>query len=244
MDVTTVLFDLDDTLFDHRHARRAALRAVRDVLPPLGRFRLSDLDRVQERILTEVHRSQVLTGRLSVAESRVLRLGRWLREFGIELPRARVVRLAELRQSAYRENRRAVPGATALLRHLKSTGTAVGVVTNNLRSEQEEKLRVAGLAPWVDLLVCSEQVRATKPDPRIFGTALAGLRSRPGATVMVGDSWAEDIVGAAAVGIRPVWFHRDVRRRPSTPPARELRSFRPLSRAALTILGSTSSTRR
>ena len=237
MVVNAVLFDLDDTLFDHRHARMAALRAVRADLRPLARFPLARLDRTYEQILTEIHFSQVLTGKISLEESRALRMTTFLSEFGIEVLPAEVRRLLRTRQTAYRLQRRAVPGAIALLRFLRASETAVGVVTNNLRSEQEEKLRTTGLDRWVDSLVCSEQVGVTKPDPRIFRAALASVGGTPRTTVMVGDSWESDVIGAAGVGIRPIWFHRDRTALPATPAAGELRSFRPLARASALILG-------
>jgi putative hydrolase of the HAD superfamily len=235
--VEAVLFDLDDTLFDHRHARWAALRATRSAVPELSRIPLARLDRSYERHLSEVHFAEVLTGKLSIDASRRVRMSRFLKEFGIDPSPGRLDEVLQFRQEVYRRNRRAVPGAIALLRHLKVHGIVVGVVTNNLRAEQVEKLRVTGLSPLVDHLVCSEQVGFIKPDPRIFGAALTKTRSRPGATVMVGDSWESDVVGAAAVGIRPVWFHRDARPLPPAPPARDLRSLRPMKRALEVLLG-------
>lgn len=232
-----VLFDLDDTLFDHRHARLAGLEAIRRAEPMLGRLPLSDLDRTMERLLSDIHISLVLTGKISLARSRSLRMHKFLQEYHIELPRRRVQELTDLRVETYLHHRRAVPGAEALLRHLHALGLKVAVVTDNLRSEQEEKLRVTGLEGWVDHLVCSEQVGVTKPHPRMFRVALKQARTRPGKSVMVGDKWEYDVVGAARLGIRPVWFHRDSRPVPSVPHADELRSFRPLSHAASVIVG-------
>lgn len=236
MDVRTVFFDLDDTLFDHRHARLAALRAIRTRVPKLALLPVARLDRSYERLLAEVHRTQVLPGRLSLEESRVLRMTRFLLEFGIELPPSTIGDLLAYRQAVYRRNRRAVPGALALLSRLRSLYTAIAVVTNNLRSEQEEKLRVTGLDAWVDELVCSEQVGFTKPDRRIFTAALARTRSTPARSVMVGDSWESDVMGALAARIRPIWFHRDATPNPQPTRAAELRSFRPLSHATSVIL--------
>jgi FMN phosphatase YigB (HAD superfamily) len=56
--------------------------------------------------------------------------------------------------------------------------------------------------------VISEEVGVTKPDPRIFGIALDRLGQRPESTVMVGDAWGTDIVGAHAAGLHAVWFNR------------------------------------
>jgi HAD superfamily hydrolase (TIGR01509 family) len=237
MTVETTLLDLDDTLFDHRHARRAALEAMRRAEPALGRIPLGKLDRTWERILTDVHLSLVLTGKVTPAESRWMRMTKFLQEYRIELPRRRTRELLDLRVATYARNRRAVPGSPAMLRALRAAGITVGVVTNNLVAEQEEKLRVTGLAPLVDHLICSERVGVAKPAPGIFRAALRATGGRPPTSVMVGDSWEYDIVGATRLGIRSIWFHRDARPLPAAPPASELRSFRPLSRATRVILG-------
>lgn len=236
MVVETVLFDLDDTLFDHRHARLAGLQAIRQAQPELRRFPVARLDRSLERLLTDIHLRLVLTGKVTHDEGRWLRMVRFLEEYQIRLPRQRIQALIDLRVATYERHLRAVPGAAALLRHLHESGRVIGVVTNNLRSEQEEKLRVTGLEEYVDHLVCSEQVGVTKPNPRIFRVALQRTGGTPRTAVMVGDSWAVDVVGAIRLGIPSVWFHRDSRPRPRSPVARELRSFRPLAHAARVIL--------
>lgn len=236
MTIEAVLFDLDDTLFDHRYARLAGLRALREAEPALARFPLAQLDGSLERLLTEIHLRLVLTGRISPEKSRLLRMTRFLREYHIERSRRQIEDLVEIRLAAYREHRRAVPGAAPLLRRLHDAGAVVTVVTNNLRSEQEEKLRVTSLDRLVDYLVCSEQVGATKPDPRIFRAALRQSAAAPRTSVMVGDSWDYDVRGAAQTGIWPVWFHRDRLPLPRSPPADELRSFRPSALAARVVL--------
>ncbi len=235
MAVNAVLFDMDDTLYDHRYARRAGLRALQDAEPALARRALVELDRAYERLFTTGHASQVLTGRLSLEASRRSRMALFLRQFGAPASRARVQELVDLRLAEYYRRRRAVPGASELLRALRGLGVPVGVVTNNLRSEQEEKLRFLRIGGYVDHLVCSEQVGVMKPHPQIFRIALRRLGRRAGRAVMVGDSWESDVLGAAGLGIWPVWFHRDRRRLPAEPPAAELRSFRPLPQALAVV---------
>jgi HAD superfamily hydrolase (TIGR01509 family) len=237
MAVNTVLFDLDDTLYDHRYARRAALQMIRKIEPALGHYSLASLDRSWERLLTDIHVSLVLTGKISIDESRWMRMTKLLEEYRIDLPRQRVRELIDLRTEAYHRHRRAVPGAGALLRTLHASGITIAVVTNNLLSEQEKKLEFMGLDALVDHLVCSEQVGVNKPAARIFRVALKRAGAHPRTSVMVGDSWESDIVGATRLGIRSIWFHRDTRPLPTTPRAAELRSFRPLARAAALIVG-------
>jgi FMN phosphatase YigB (HAD superfamily) len=54
---------------------------------------------------------------------------------------------------------------------------------------------------------------------------------------MVGDSWATDIEGARAAGIRAIWFNPQRRERPEPADVRELESLEPAAHAAAIILG-------
>jgi HAD superfamily hydrolase (TIGR01509 family) len=90
----------------------------------------------------------------------------------------------------------------------------VGIVTNNLLEEQQDKLRQCRLDDYVDELVVSEKAGVSKPDPRIFEIALERLGCRRDEVVMVGDSWVADVAGAIAAGIRPIWFNPQRKPRP------------------------------
>ena len=86
--------------------------------------------------------------------------------------------------------------------------SAIGIVSNNLQREQEDKLRFCGFDSRVDAVVISEGAGVSKPDPAIFRIALTLLGCEPTEAVMIGDAWRTDIAGAIAAGIRPVWFNR------------------------------------
>jgi haloacid dehalogenase superfamily, subfamily IA, variant 3 with third motif having DD or ED/haloacid dehalogenase superfamily, subfamily IA, variant 1 with third motif having Dx(3-4)D or Dx(3-4)E len=113
----------------------------------------------------------------------------------------------------------------------------IGIVSNNVLDEQQDKLQVCALDRFVDELVVSGEVGVSKPDPTIFRVAMDRLRVRPEETVMVGDSWRADIEGARAVRIRPIWFNPL-----GTPPpdlsanVEELRSLEPTDHVLKLIL--------
>ena len=110
-------------------------------------------------------------------------------------------------RNAYIAARRAVAGAADLLPLVKARAK-VGIVSNNLLDEQQEKLRQCALEGFVDALVVSEEIGVSKPDQAIFRVALERLGCGAEDAVMVGDSWAADVVGARAAGIRAIWFNR------------------------------------
>jgi HAD superfamily hydrolase (TIGR01509 family) len=183
-------------------------------------------------MLEEVH-LRVLDRQLTHIEARRLRMGRLLELAGDEA--GEPMALVECYQGAYIRARAAVPGAAALLATL-APRVMIGIVTNNTLSEQRIKLDICGLAPYVDELVASQDVGVAKPDPRIFAIAMERLGVHRDRTVMVGDSWSADVEGAAAAGVRAVWFNARREVCPDRTIAQELTAFEPLDRALDVVL--------
>lgn len=204
--IRAVLFDLDDTLVDHRHAARAAMAGVRRQFPALAKIPLDALDAEHQRILDLLHH-EVAIGARSVDDARIDRYRRLFAFAGVGAGGDRAAAAALLHRREYQANRRAVDGAVDLLAALKSQ-VRIAVVTNNLRAEQSEKLATFGLAPFVDALVTSGELGVAKPDRRIFAEALERVDCAADEAVMVGDSWVHDVEGARAAGIAAVWLNR------------------------------------
>lgn len=202
--ITTVLFDLDDTLFDHMGTARAAIAATAAAQPALRTADVEVLYSHYSELLEELH-AAALVGRYTFEQARQLRFERLLGPYGVGAVEAG--HIAGQHYGHYQQLRRPLPGALALLQALRPH-YRIGVVTNNRQAEQEEKLRHLGMWHYVDALVTSEEVGQPKPAPRIFEVALARLGAQPAETVMVGDNWQADVVGALAVGIRPLWLNR------------------------------------
>ena len=201
--MNAVLFDLDDTLFDHHRSARAALKGVHAAFA--GDAAFDEFERHHIHYLEEMH-LEVLAGRVPLDEARRERFRRVFRALGVALDEATVDAVATAYRDGYTAARRAMDGAADLLVALRRHAR-IGIVTNNLLDEQQNKLEYCGLAVHVDTLIASEHVGVSKPDPRIFEIALDRLGARKDEAIMVGDSWHADIGGARAAGIRAVWFN-------------------------------------
>ncbi|SFP96040.1 HAD family hydrolase [Hymenobacter arizonensis] len=203
---TTILFDLDDTLFDHTATARAALLATAG---PLNFFQGVDFEgfyQLYSDLLEEYHR-QALAGLCTFDEARHLRYERLLAPYWPAATADEFAEFVRVNQANYPLLRQPVAGALALLQALKPN-YRIGVVTNNRTAEQVEKLEFLQMTDLVDALITSEDVGVAKPNPRIFQAALERLAARPEETVLVGDNWHADVLGALAVGIRPLWLNR------------------------------------
>jgi putative hydrolase of the HAD superfamily len=102
---------------------------------------------------------------------------------------------------------RAYEDVAPAFRRLRDRGVKVGILSN-WDSRLEGILEDLGLGALVDAVVSSAAVGLHKPDPRIFEMACARLGVVPGLCAHVGDHYYADVVGARAIGMRPVLIDR------------------------------------
>ena len=80
-----VLFDLDDTLFDHAGCARRALQAVQGREPALAAMTFDTLERTHAEFLEQLH-TDVMRGRVPLAAARRERFRRLLAASGAAAP--------------------------------------------------------------------------------------------------------------------------------------------------------------
>lgn len=112
----------------------------------------------------------------------------------------------------------------ATLRHLAARGFRLGLISNGHRSLTTFPAHFA-LDGLISVAVSSLDLGFMKPHPNIFRAALelAGVPAHE--AVMVGDSYPHDVVGARAVGMRPVLIARGDRQAPADPEVTVIRSL-------------------
>jgi HAD superfamily hydrolase (TIGR01509 family) len=230
--VRAVLFDLDDTLFDHSAASREALLEVAAA---------GVLDGVDpERLIREfaLHNATCWTlaaaGELPLDDLRVERFRRTLAALGLAgVDQAAV---SGLYLTAYAARSPAeVPGARALVHRLLARGP-VGIVTNGFPDLVEGKLRTLGLFGVVDPVLVADRIELMKPRPHAFAAAVERLRLPPQDVLFVGDSLSADVGGARAAGLRPCWFDRHATGLPDGAPVPEF-VVRRLEEVAAVVAG-------
>ena len=98
------------------------------------------------------------------------------------------------------------PETVEVLKECRRRGWKTGIVTNGPSLLQNRKLDFSGLRPLLDVVVVSGDEGIHKPDPEIFRRAAARLGTAPTACVYVGDHPVNDVQGALAAGMTPVYI--------------------------------------
>lgn len=203
---SAVLFDLDNTLFDHQHSLRSAIRAVRTEYPVLQVREEDELIATYDRCLQNAY-NQYLKKEITYEEKDIKKVRLFFGELGMPEPSLEdIENFKQTYQAAYRENRQATSGSVETLIRLRELGYRLAIVTNGQTQDQREKAKAIGVLSLVDFLCTSEEVGAVKPNPRIFRFALDALGADAGLSYMVGDDMRTDIKGALECGLKPILY--------------------------------------
>jgi 2-haloacid dehalogenase len=93
------------------------------------------------------------------------------------------------------------------LQSLHEHGVPLAVLTNGAKSSAETALAAAGALPFLDAVLSVDDVRAYKPDPRVYRLPTQHFGCDAASLLFVSSNgW--DATGAASAGYRVAWCNR------------------------------------
>ncbi len=201
-----IFFDLDHTLWDFETNSKQALfqiyseqKLIERGVPVFDNF-YNRYVPINDRYWARYHNQ--------IVSKEKLRLGRFydtLKEFGI-IDEA----LAETMAQSYLD---LSPRMTALfadavdvLKYLQSKYT-LHLITNGFAEVQWIKIENSGLKPFFEHIIVSEEVGTQKPDKAIFEIAMERAKTNAAESIMIGDNYNTDIVGARNAGMDQIFFN-------------------------------------
>lgn len=191
-DIKAVIFDIDDTLTDRKVAFLRFCHYFIDKYSALFPYSISKDDLVGYMI-------EIDAGGYGGLENFIPKLNKvWRLPFTSE-------EFIQERNSVFGSFAAAFPEAKDVLEYLRPK-YKLGVITNGYSKVQREKIRTAGIEDYFDDIIVSEESGTAKPDPKIFHMSCANLEIKPEEAVYVGDYYPNDIAGALAAGITPIWI--------------------------------------
>ena len=100
-----------------------------------------------------------------------------------------------------------MPYAGELLEYCTARHLPMTIISNGFTEVQYRKLRNSNIEQYFTHVVLSEAVGALKPSREIFEYALKLNNARADETLMIGDSFDADILGAVGAGIDAVYLN-------------------------------------
>lgn len=208
MPITTLLFDLDDTLLGN------------DIQRFLQPYLRSFAAHVSGLVEPQIFVSRLLAGTQAMIDNRNPR--RTLLEVfndafypGLGITADQMTPYVNSfyaeRFPALRSETTQIPAARETVRWALESGLQLVVATNALfpRSAILQRLDWAGVGAdefSYSLITTIEFMHFAKPQPEYFAEVLALTECRPEEVLMIGNDWSQDITPAAAMGIHTYWI--------------------------------------
>ncbi len=198
--IKVVFFDFSGTLVEGKFDLVACRRSVVQLLTSKGMYvTLEAYNRAMEESLTEVRRSKTEDRELSFGEVEA----KTLKTLGIVPSRDLLDEIEDVEFEHY--DWRVKPEVRTVLRELHRH-RQLGIISNGLSNSARKVLGREKLLHYFDPVVISKDVGFRKPNSRIFEYALNKIGVKPENAVFVGDSYAQDVLGAKQAGMKAVWL--------------------------------------
>ena len=202
--ITTLSFDLDDTLWDPKPALVAADKAQWLALAQS----YPDLAERFTRDQIFVCRKQILTDAPSIVDDvTALRIEVMYRLLlSLDIAPAEADESARVAFEAFMAKRNDVilfPETIPMLERVSELYTLVAITNGNA------DVFKTGIGPYFDLSIRADEAGIAKPDRGIFELAWEKLSCQSSEVVHIGDSVENDVQGAINAGVTPIWYNPD-----------------------------------
>lgn len=201
--ITDVFFDLDHTLWDFD--KNSALAFGRVFKKHKVELPLADFIKVYEPINLEYWK-KYREEKVTKTELRRGRLNETFSVFKLSFPTETIDLLADCYIEELPGDNHLFIGTIEILDYLHSK-YKLHIITNGFEEIQYLKLQNSDIQHYFETVTSADQVGVKKPHPAIFETALKNASVDPKNTIMIGDSFEADILGAEKVGMHTLFFN-------------------------------------
>lgn len=201
--VTTVLFDADNTLLDFfKDEHQALVRALEHYNVPVTDENIKIYSEINQGLWKQLER-----GEITKPELKRVRFRMFFEKIGFVCDEDPFV-VNEYYLSLLGEGGNTLEGAVDTVKLLKDKGLDLYIVTNGVALTQAKRLKKSGLTPYISEVFVSETIGYQKPRKEYFDFVLDSISEKDKERILlVGDSLTSDIKGAMNAGIPCCWLN-------------------------------------
>ena len=202
-DIKDIFFDLDHTLWDF------------DKNSDLTFFKILDLNSVKidvDKFLYAYHPinrkywEMYRKNKVSKADLRFYRLSDTFKKLNYEVSDNVIHKLSVDYIKHLSDFNNLIPSTLMVLDSLKLK-YKMHIITNGFKEVQKRKLIKSNLAHYFKTVTISEDVGVKKPDKLIFNHAIKSAKATIENSIMIGDNYNADILGANKIGMKAIYFN-------------------------------------
>lgn len=206
MKIQHIFFDLDNTLWDHRKNAYLTIKNLFEKEEITLKYNI-DFEEFHAayHIINERLWEQIRDGEIDKEYLRKHRFYDTFRRFGID----------NLELSMYFEEHfldkilnynHLVESAEVVLEYLKAKNYTLHIISNGFQEVTERKCILSGIDHYFQTITSADSVGIRKPNREIFEYSLGLAKAEKEESILIGDDWIADVVGAQNFGIDVIFF--------------------------------------
>ncbi len=204
--ITTVLFDLDNTLYPYHENHVRGVKAAHTLYRK--KHPCSFAIFLKKFAFYENQNNKLLPNRATAHDRRLFFQHLFEQEHGA-VDYQLVLDMFDAYWDAMIKDVKLDEGARELLFWLRSKNIKIGLITDLTVDVQFKKLVAFRLQSAFNAIVTSEEAGVEKPDKKIFQLCLKKLKSKSSESIMIGDNIKRDILGAQNMKMQSIWIRRE-----------------------------------
>ncbi|MFT4312815.1 MAG: HAD family hydrolase [Candidatus Woesearchaeota archaeon] len=202
----TVIFDLDNTLYPYHENHVRGVKAAHKIYTK--KYRCSFASFLQKFMYYEEQNNKLLPKQAAAHDRRLFFQHMFEKEHN-KIEYRMVLDMYEAYWHAMIKGIKLDAGVRKLFKWLKKHDIKIGLITDLTVDVQFRKIIHTKLEDAFDVIVTSEEAGIEKPHKKIFQLCLKKLGSRPQKSIMIGDNFQRDILGAQSLRMKTIWVKRD-----------------------------------
>lgn len=202
----TVIFDIDNTLYDYDSAHLSGMKA-------LTAYCIREFNLSEKQVLSCYGKAmKIMSERIgtdsAAIHSRMLRF-QCMTELLSQPLFPHVENMYHTYWDTMITDARPSPGIQKVLEDLKARHIRIGIGTDMTASIQFKKLEKFGFSSYIDFIVTSQEAGVEKPHPHFFEVCLEKAGCTADSCVFIGDNLKKDVQGACDCGLFGVWYSQE-----------------------------------
>jgi putative hydrolase of the HAD superfamily len=206
MKIQHIFFDLDNTLWDHR---RNAYLTIKDLFEKEEITLKYTIDFEEfHSVYHEINEKLWEDIRDGIIDKEYLRKHRFydtFRHFNIDDEQLSMYFEEHFLDKILNHNE-LVEGATYILDYLKAKNYTLHIISNGFKEVTERKCILSGIDKYFQTITSADNVGVRKPSPEIFEYSLNLSEAEKENSILIGDDWIADVVGAQNFGMDVIFF--------------------------------------
>lgn len=204
--INHVFFDLDNTLWDHRKNARLTLEKLFSRHQILEKYQLDFEDfHTEYDIVNEGLWADLRDEKIDKAYLRKHRFYDTFLKFNIDQ-----FELSQEFENNFLDDivefNELVEGTFEILDYLKEKKYILHIITNGFEEVSYRKIEGSGINNYFETVTSADSLNVRKPNPKIFDHALKIANAKKEESILIGDDWIADVLGAKNYGLDVIFF--------------------------------------